>query len=371
MWTSILAIGLALLQVASACESYGVDFKNNGDYFININSNESFTAVSEFSNCQEPARAILITPKNQTIFCSDVATSPDYADETTTCPILKNQMYSGDWTLLLLDNNGNASTFNAKRRLHLSVGEQVTSVVIPTVTLSVTQTPTSTVNATTITDVESTTLSPSSVTSLASNAVTQTVTFYPARETVTTSSTATVTRTRTTFTYTVKTYTETQICANIFAVEEADPTADAGLLSIASAAIASASATPAPARRARVRRDIAKVMQVAKRNVVNLVKRTPDSATVTSTDTNTAHWSFITSSFTASPVIQTSTTTVESTTTITPAPITIVATGTTVTKTAETSTRTITKRTTTTSKVTKTVTATLSVASWVPGPNCF
>ncbi|KAH0290104.1 hypothetical protein KCU84_g17979, partial [Aureobasidium melanogenum] len=254
MWTSILAIGLMLLQAGSACESYGVDFKNNGDYFININSNESFTAVSEFYDCQEPARTILITPKNQTIFCSDVATSPDYADETTTCPILKNQMYSGDWTLLLLDNNGNASTFNAKRLLHLSVGEQVTSVVIPTITLNVTSTPTSTVNAT-ITDVERTTLSPSSVTSLASNAVTQTVTSYPPRETVTASSTATVTRTRTRFTYTVETYTETEICANILAAEVADPTADASLLSIASAAIASASATPAPARRARIRRD--------------------------------------------------------------------------------------------------------------------
>lgn len=356
MWTSILAIGLALLQLASACESFPVDFKNNGNYFININSNDSFTAVSEFYSCQEPARVVLITPKNKTIFCSDVATSPDYTDETTTCSISKNQMYTGDWKLILLDNNGNGSTFNAQRLLHLSVGEQVTSVVIPTITLSVTQTPTSTVNAT-ITDVESTTLTPSSVTSLASNALTQTVTSYPLRQTVTTSSTATVTRTKTRFTYTVETYTETELCANIFAAEVADPTADAGLLSIASAAIASASATPAPTRRARIRRGITKVMQVARRNVANLAKRTPDSATVTSTDTNTAHWSSVTSSFTASPVILTSTSefflaiqstkvygrlilppaTVESTTTITPAPITIVATGTTVTKTAPTS----------------------------------
>lgn len=304
MWTYMIAIGLALLQVAGACESYGIDFKDRGDYFININSNESFSAISEFYDCQEPARALLITPKNQTIFCSDVATSPDYTDETTTCPILKNQMYSGDWTLLLLDNNGNASTFNAKRRLHLSVGEQATSIIIPTITLSVTQTPTSTVNAT-ITDLESTTILPSSVTSLASNAVTQTVYSYPPRETITKSSTATVTRTSTRFTYTVKTYTETEICAVVFAAKEADPTADAGLLAIAQAAIASASATPAPARRARIIRDITKVLQVEKRNVANLAKRTPDSATILSTDTNTAHWSSVTSSFTAVPVTHT------------------------------------------------------------------
>lgn len=304
MWESILAIGLGLFQVACACESYGVDFKDNRDYFINIKSNESFTAASEFYNCQEPARAILITPKNQSIFCSDVPTSPDYTDETTTCPILKNQMYSGDWTLILLDNNGNASTFNVKRRLHLNVGEQVTSTVIPTITLSVTQTPTSIVNAT-ITDVESVTLAPSSVTSLASSAETQTVTSYPPRQTIEISSTATITRTRTRFTYTVKTYTETEICANVFAALEADPTADASLLSIASAAIATASPTAAPARRARIRRDITKVVQVEKRNSVKLAKRTPDSATVTSTDTNTAHWSSVTSSFTAPAVIQT------------------------------------------------------------------
>jgi hypothetical protein len=305
MWISSLTIGLALFQVASACESYGIDFKNNKSYFININSNESFTAVSEFYDCAEPARVILITPKNESIFCSDVATSPDYTDETSTCPILKNQMYTGDWTLVLLDNNGNGSSFNANRHLHLSVGAQVTSVVIPTITVSVTQTPTSTVNAT-ITDVDSTTLAPASVTSIASNAKTQTVTYYPPRETVTTSSTATVKRTKTSFTWTIKTYTETKLCAVAFAAMTADPSADPSLLSIAQAAIASASPTASIARRARTRRDVTKIVQVAKRNVVNLAKRAPDSATVTSTDTNTAHWISVTSSYTAAPVTQTS-----------------------------------------------------------------
>lgn len=70
MWIYLLAVGLALLKVASACESYGIDFKNNKSYFININSNESFTSVSEFYDCAERARVILITPKNESIFCS-------------------------------------------------------------------------------------------------------------------------------------------------------------------------------------------------------------------------------------------------------------------------------------------------------------
>ncbi|THV73420.1 hypothetical protein D6D28_03292 [Aureobasidium pullulans] len=369
MWTNLLAAGAALFHVASACTSYGIDFKGNGHYFINKNSNESFTAVSEFYDCTGTANVILIAPDGDSFYCSDVPTTPDYTDAVTTCPIQKNQMYSGDWTLVLLDNNGNNTSFSAKRVLHLDVGEQVTSTVIPTITLSVTQTPTSVVNAT-ITDLGSTTLLPSSVTSLASNAKTQTVTSYPPRETITTSSTATVKRTTTVFTYTIKTYTETKVCAAAFAAMSADPTADPSLVAIAQAAVASASSAVVPALRSRIRRDVTKVMQVAKRHGVALAKRAPDSSTVTSTDTDTAHWSSITSSFTAVPVTQTAYTTVESTTTITPAPITIIATKTTVTKTAGTSTRTITKRTTTTSKITKTVTATLKVTTYVPGKHC-
>lgn len=304
MWTNLLAAGAALFHVASACTSYGIDFKGNGHYFINKNSNESFTAVSEFYDCTGTANVILIAPDGDSFYCSDVPTTPDYTDAVTTCPIQKNQMYSGDWTLVLLDNNGNNTSFSAKRVIHLDVGEQVTSTVIPTITLSVTQTPTSVVNAT-ITDLDSTTLLPSSVTSLASNAKTQTVTSYPPRETITTSSTAIVKRTTTVFTYTIKTYTETKVCAAAFAAMSADPTADPSLVAIAQAAVASASSAVVPARRSRIRRDVTKVMQVAKRHGVALAKRAPDSSTVTSTDTDTAHWSSITSSFTAVPVTQT------------------------------------------------------------------
>lgn len=32
----------------SVCQSFGVDFQDEGSYFINSNSNESFTAVSYF-----------------------------------------------------------------------------------------------------------------------------------------------------------------------------------------------------------------------------------------------------------------------------------------------------------------------------------
>ena len=34
---------------AQTCESYGIDFQDGGSYFIDSNSNASFTTVSEFS----------------------------------------------------------------------------------------------------------------------------------------------------------------------------------------------------------------------------------------------------------------------------------------------------------------------------------
>lgn len=214
-------------------------------------------------------------------------------------------MYSGDWTLSILNNNGDDASFSAQRVLHLTVGEQVTATVTPTVTLSVTETPTSLVNAT-VTDLESTTLDPETVTSLASDAKTQTITSYPPRQTVTTSSTATVKRTQTSFTYTIQTLTETKVCAQAFAALAADPPADDDLLAKMEAAIATASATATPAaRRLRVKRENVKVAQIARRHGQALAKRAPDSSTVTITDTNTADWISETLSYTAVPVTST------------------------------------------------------------------
>lgn len=306
MWIPLLAAGAGLLQVASAaCDSYAIDFKNGGNYFINKNSNESFTAVSQFSGCTGIANVVLVAPNaKESFYCSDIATSSDYTDVTTTCPIQKNQMYSGDWKLVILNNNGDNPSFTASRLLHLNVGEQVTSVVVPTVTLNVSSTPVVSINST-ITDLESVTLLPSTITSLASDAKTQVVTSYPPRETITKSSTATVKRTSTSFTYTISTVTATKVCAFSLAATTPDPTADPSLVAIASAAIASASATAAPARRLRYRSDKIKVAQVAKRHGIALAKRSPDSSTVTSTDTDTAHWISVTSTYTAAPVTST------------------------------------------------------------------
>ena len=39
----------AVPQVLAQCQSYGIDIVNGGAYFINTNSNDSFSSVSQFS----------------------------------------------------------------------------------------------------------------------------------------------------------------------------------------------------------------------------------------------------------------------------------------------------------------------------------
>ena len=48
----------------SICYSYGVDFVDDGSYFINTASNDSFTSVSTFEGCnQDKAEVLLVDPK--------------------------------------------------------------------------------------------------------------------------------------------------------------------------------------------------------------------------------------------------------------------------------------------------------------------
>lgn len=47
-------------------------------------------------------------------------------------PILKNQMSSGIWTIVILDNNGNSSSIAFQRTVTLTVGPQQTVTYTPT-----------------------------------------------------------------------------------------------------------------------------------------------------------------------------------------------------------------------------------------------
>lgn len=88
----------------SVCQSFGVDFQDEGSYFINTNSNESFSSVSYFEgnsrvSCQigegfspvcagcnpDNAYVMLVDVNGDRQFdCSTLPTTPDDVDQTST-----------------------------------------------------------------------------------------------------------------------------------------------------------------------------------------------------------------------------------------------------------------------------------------------
>ncbi|XP_014555336.1 hypothetical protein COCVIDRAFT_17081 [Bipolaris victoriae FI3] len=198
------------------CYSYGVDFVDEGQYFIDSQSTEAFSAVSYFQGCNEDkADVLLVAPEDtqgETEFlCDEILTTPADENKLSTCPIKKNQMTSGHWLLLVLGNNGKGGQpFAWQRDLYLTVGPQVTTTYTPTVTMSVITTPTITqTDITTSTD--TITVGPFSTVTMPSGTAKKIKTITP--KAVTTTSTKTMTRTKVSttkqFVYTTKTVTPT------------------------------------------------------------------------------------------------------------------------------------------------------------------
>lgn len=73
--------------------------------------------------------------------CTDVATGPDDAPQMSTCPIEKAQMESGNWTIVVVGNNGDGKPFAWQRDFSLSVAPQQTTTIADTVDITVTKTP--------------------------------------------------------------------------------------------------------------------------------------------------------------------------------------------------------------------------------------
>lgn len=93
------------------CYSYGVDFIDEGHYFIDSQSTEAFSAVSYFQGCNDDKADVLLvapedTPGETEFLCDEILTTPADENKLSTCPIKKNQMNSGHWLLLVLGNNG-------------------------------------------------------------------------------------------------------------------------------------------------------------------------------------------------------------------------------------------------------------------------
>jgi hypothetical protein len=103
----------------SVCYSYGVDFVDEGHYFINTQSNDNFTSVSTFEGCnQDLAEVLFVDPKGDEVLCSQLPTTPDDTAQLSTCPMKKSDMSSGDYILLLIGNNDNGQPFAWQRGKH-------------------------------------------------------------------------------------------------------------------------------------------------------------------------------------------------------------------------------------------------------------
>jgi len=194
----------------SICYSYGVDFLDEGNYFINSNSNESFSAVSTFKGCNtDVADILLIDPEDVEYICDDVPTTPDDTNQLSGCPIRKNQMSSGHWILLILGDNGAypAQPFAWQRDIYLNVGPQATSTYTPTLTVTSISIPLTTVTETT-TSLLVVETGPLSTVTIPSATAKNTKTITP--QAVTTTSTKTLTKTKFTHTRVIKTTTQTK-----------------------------------------------------------------------------------------------------------------------------------------------------------------
>ena len=138
---------LALLSLVPSvfgdCESFGVDFTSGGTFFQNSNSSDPFTAIQEFTGCEsDNAHNVFIDPTGDQTECSETPMQPDNAPQLVTCEDWpKERLYDGDWSLLVIANNGDGEPIAYQRDFSLTVGEQQTSTVTPTVTVRNVETP--------------------------------------------------------------------------------------------------------------------------------------------------------------------------------------------------------------------------------------
>lgn len=128
------------MNASSVCSTFGVDFQSGGNYFINSNSNESFTFVSKFEGCNDDLPSLMLVNKDTTdqYDCGQVPTVPNDTPQLATCQILKNQLVSGTYLIIVIGNNGNGEPFSYQREFTIQIGPQQTITQYPTVTSTTT-----------------------------------------------------------------------------------------------------------------------------------------------------------------------------------------------------------------------------------------
>jgi hypothetical protein len=215
---TVFALLLSIVRSGSnaICYSYGVDYLDEGHYFVNSQLAETFHAVSYFEGCnQDTADILLIAPEGVTsreYICDQVPTYPDRELKLSTCPIQKNQMVSGHWILLVIGDNGeHGQPFAWQRDLYLTVGTPITTTVTPTVTFSISYTPVET-RITTTTSTNIITTGPLSTVTVASGTAKNTKTITPPAITTTTTKVMTRTSLSLTQAFSITTKTVTATC---------------------------------------------------------------------------------------------------------------------------------------------------------------
>jgi hypothetical protein len=135
--TSLIALALATV-VGSAvaqdqteqCVSFGIDFQDGGSYFQNKSSSDDFTFVSTFEGCQnDVANNILVDPSGDQYLCSDTPLQPKDTYQMSTCPLEKDELWSGAWSVIIISNNGDAEPIAYQRDFSLEVAVPAVTTV--------------------------------------------------------------------------------------------------------------------------------------------------------------------------------------------------------------------------------------------------
>ncbi|KAF4552670.1 Hypothetical protein D9617_9g024590 [Elsinoe fawcettii] len=313
----------------NTCQSFGIDFQDEGSYFQNASSPDPFTFVSVFDGCQpDLAQNLLVDPEGNEVLCTDTSLTPDNVDQLSTCPTLKNQLVSGEWSVLIISNNGNGTPIAYERDLYLTVGVPTTITTTPTITI------TATTNAvinetTTISEIDTETVTTTITTPRFE--VTPTVVSRPRTVVTETKTLGTVSKTSRTVIPTYVTVTETASCT--IPEQKNDKPCRVTPTMIVAAAMMS----DPPAKRFRpvyqrgvkadslpkiraVPADREQRLQERRERLAEarkMEKRSPDSATMTVTDSNTANYPVVTSTVATGTSTMTITAVTTSTSTVT------------------------------------------------------
>ncbi|KAK6005037.1 hypothetical protein QM012_007816 [Aureobasidium pullulans] len=312
-------------RLASAqCEVYGIDIQNGGTYFENSQLTVPFTLVQEFSGCDnDTANNILVDPNGDQYECSDTPLTPAYTPETVTCSDWpQDKLYSGDWSLVVISNNGDGDPIAYQRDFSLTVGTPTTVTITPTVTATDLETSISSVLSTTSSTI-TTTLVPQTTTKHAFIAFAKPALYsHPLSVQVVTKDFFTVTKTQYAPQVTQTTVSAHASCASATPNWKPDPIAKIQVTILKT--ILHQRTNSAKFKRWEKDDAAAKQEFVDKRaqRLQGLEKRAPDASVVTVTATNTNE--FVTETSTQWTTITTTVpTTVLSTVTSTPPVVTV------------------------------------------------